>query len=313
MVLKAFFLRAVSVFIAVLALLFWVGVCDHDAWGVTEPDACRLHFSIASDVHVEGNNAMRYKVFTRSMQDMKKCKSGNDAILFLGDNTMNGFFGESILFHGAVRTVLRNENVLTVLGNHDVGNGQGDADKKLGDFLLFSDAFFGRKLEKPCYVEKINGYTCIVLGLDVDLPWLQEALDAADCEKPVFIFAHYPLNYAQMQGDSDTDSLRNLLARYGRERDIFCFVGHTHRDLSSSSFLSFNGFEQIYMPRLTELNGDKDNEPSIRTGDGVVAEVYDGEVVVRGRNFYRGEWIVSEKDGTPLEMRYTLRTAEDKR
>ena len=40
-----------------------------------------LHFSVLSDVHVEGNNAMRYKVFARSLQDVQKGKSGNDVIL----------------------------------------------------------------------------------------------------------------------------------------------------------------------------------------------------------------------------------------
>lgn len=304
MAIKAFFVRAVSVFIAALALLVWVGPCDHDAWDVYDPDACDLHFSIVSDVHTEGTNAMRYKVLARSMQDMKKCKNGNDAILFLGDNTMNGFRGENRLFHGIVRAVLHGENVMTVLGNHDVGNGQGNYDEKLNDFLFFSDAFFGRKLEKPCYTQEINGYTFIVLGLDVQLDWLQNALDAADGDKPVFIFAHFPLQRDAMQGDSDTDTLTAMLARYGADHDVFCFVGHTHMDLTYSSFRSFDGYKQVYLPRLTELVGDKDNEPTRRTGDGLEVEVYDDELVIRGRNFFRGEWI--ENDGEPFEVRYQI-------
>ena len=309
MAIKSFFLRFISVFIAVLALLTWVGVCGHDAWDVYDPQTCRLHFSIVSDVHTEGNNAMRYKVLARSMQDMKKCKSGNDAILFLGDNTMNGFRGENILFHGIVRTVLRGENVLTVLGNHDVSNDEND--KKLNDYLLFTNAFFGRQLDRPCYTQEINGYTFIVLGLDVQLDWLQDALDAANGDKPVFIFAHLPLQRAQMQGDSDTDSLSAMLARYGAQHEVFCFVGHTHMDLSlSRSFWSGNGYTQIYMPRLTELIGERDNEPTKRTGDGVEVEVYDDELVIRGRNFFRGEWIGSGEGETLLEMRYPLTDAD---
>lgn len=311
MAVKSFFLRFISVFIAALALLVYIGPCGHDAWDVYDPDACRLHFSVVSDVHTEGTNAMRYKVLARSMQDIKKCKSGNDAILFLGDNTMNGFHGENILFHGIVRAVLRGENVMTVLGNHDVGNGQGDYDEKLNDFLFFSDAFFGRDLEKPCYVEEINGYTFIVLGLDVQLQWLQNALDAADGDKPVFIFAHYPLQRSDMQGDSDSDSLSAMLARYGAEHNVFCFVGHTHMDLSlSRSFRAYNGYRQIYLPRLTELNGARDNEPSKRTGDGLEVEVYDDELVIRGRNFFRGEWIGTEDGETPFEVRYPLQEPE---
>ena len=305
MAIRSFFLRFISVFIAVLALLTWVGVCGHDAWDVYDPQTCRLHFSIVSDVHTEGNNAMRYKVLARTMQDMKKCKSGNDAILFLGDNTMNGFRGENILFHGIVRAVLRGENVLTVLGNHDVSNDENN--KKLNDYLLFTNAFFGKQLDRPCYTEQINGYTFIILGLDVQLDWLQDALDAANGDKPVFIFAHLPLQRAQMQGDSDTDSLSAMLARYGAQHEVFCFVGHTHMDLSlSRSFRSGDGYTQIYMPCLTELIGERDNEPTERTGDGVEVEVYDDELVIRGRNFFRGEWIGSDEGETLLEVRYPL-------
>lgn len=310
MAIKAFFLRAVSVFIAAAAIVY-VGFCTHPAWDVEDPETCRLHFSVLSDVHVEGNNAMRYKVFARSMQDVRKCKSGSDAVVFLGDNTMNGFHGENILFHGAVRTFLRGEKVLTVLGNHDVGNGDGEYDAKLNDFLLFSEAFFGRKLTEPCYVEVINGYTCIVLGLDVQLDWMQQALDsAADSGKPVLIFAHFPLQRASMQGDSDSDSLTAMLARFGAEHDVFCFVGHTHMDLSlRNSFRSYNGYKQVYLPRLTALTGEKDNEICAVTGDGVEVELYEDEIVIRGRDFFRGEWIGSAEDGTLCEVRYPLRTA----
>lgn len=304
MAVKSFFLRFISVFVAAAALMTYIGFCDHDPWDVEDPDACRLHFSVVSDVHTEGTNAMRYKVFARSIQDMKKCKSGNDAILFLGDNTMNGFFGENVLFHGMIRTVLRGENVLTVLGNHDVGNGQSDYDERLRGWLDFTYAFFGRQLDRPCYTEEINGYTCIVLGLDVDLQWMQDALDAANGDKPVFIFAHFPLQRDSMQGDSDTDSLSAMIARYGATHDVFCFVGHTHTPLTPSSFRSYNGYEQIYLPCLTRLTGEKDNELLEKTGDGVEVEIYDDEVVVRARNFFRGKWLGDE---TPLEVRYPLR------
>lgn len=313
MAIKKFFLRVISVFIATLALLFYVGVCDHAEWDVEDPDACLLHFDVLSDVHTEGNNAMRYKVFVRAMQDVRKDKSGSDAVLFLGDNTMNGSFGENVLFHGAVRTVLRRETVLTVLGNHDVGNGQGDGAQLLDRWLLFTNAFFGRQLDRPYYAQEINGYTFIVLGaqvasdygvdlFDEQLEWLQGVLDgAADSGKPVFIFSHYPMTY---------DNFGDVLSNFGAEHDLFCFVGHTHMPLSRSSFRSGNGYKQVYLPRLTELSGENDNELYSGTGDGVEVEVYDDEIVVRARDYFRGEWI-SAKDGTPLEVRYALRTAAE--
>jgi 3',5'-cyclic AMP phosphodiesterase CpdA len=311
-------LRVFSTLVSLVMLITaGVGGTDHD---VKDPDACRLHFSVLSDSHIEGNNPTRYRVFARCLQDVKKNKSGNDAVVFLGDNTMNGNSLENMFFHGTVSLVLRDQKVLPVLGNHDIGNGEGDYEQLQNRWYAYTEAFFGRKLTAPYYSDVINGYYFIVLGTeehtsnhmslsDEQLSWLKETLDdAAVGGKPVFVFSHHP-ERASLRIDPDyEDSLTDILTEYAETHDLFYFSGHTHRTLTMSSFDTYYNFPETNLPCLTKLTGEKDNVVTDRTGDGVEVEAYGDKVVIRGRNFYRGEWLVADEEtGELCEMTYTLR------
>ena len=105
--------------------------------------------------------------------------------------------------------------------------------------------------------------------------WLETVLNqAAEKGKPVFVFSHYPADYA-VDENGDTNRLTELLSDYSAEHDLFCFVGHTHMLLNlSRSFHTSDGFPQTYLPCLTELSGENDNQPFRNTGVGVVVEVY---------------------------------------
>ena len=148
MFLKSVTLRVVATMIA-LVMLLAVGFSKAEPYDVRDPENCRLHFSVLSDAHIEGNNVARYQVFARSLQNLKKNQSGNAAIVFLGDNTMNGQHIENMLFHGTVSLLLRGETVLPVMGNHDIGNGEGDYEKLQNRWYDYTEAFFGKKLEHP--------------------------------------------------------------------------------------------------------------------------------------------------------------------
>ncbi|MBQ7545801.1 MAG: metallophosphoesterase [Clostridia bacterium] len=320
MFLKSAFLRVTAALLTAVMLLY-VGVSEHTPYDVEKPDECLLNFAVLSDVHIESNNLPRYRVFTQALQDLRKAQSGHDAILFLGDNTMNGQVFENLLFHGGVQWFLRSEKVLPVMGNHDIGNGQGNYDRLQRRWLDFTESFFGKRLTSPYYAEVIDGYTFVVLGMqqqrvyemymsDAQFLWLEGVLaDAAERSKPVFVFSHYPTDCVIDGEGNETDRLTNLFAQYSREHDIFCFVGHTHMPLYLFwSFHTYDGFPETYLPRLTELTG-VDNEPYKDTGIGVEVEVYDGELVIRGRDFLRGEWKYEQDGAVPCEVRYPLRDA----
>ena len=316
---KSVFLRMIAAVVAGILLLF-VGTAPGDNYEVRNPENCAVHFTVLSDVHIESNNFARYKVFGRALKDVKKNQSGNDAVVFLGDSTMNGQFFENILFHGAVRSVLKNENILPVVGNHDIGNGKGNYEKLEKRWYTFTEAFFGKKTEHPYYYEVIDGCYFIVLGMEAQkvyemmmseeqFTWLEGVLEqAAQSGKPAFVFSHYPTNDVIDESGEPTDRLTNMLAEYNKDNDIFCFVGHTHMPMYLYwSFHTSDGFPETYLPRLTDLGGESDNEIVDNTGVGLEVEVYENEVVLRARDFYRGEWKYDTYSDAMCEVTYPLK------
>lgn len=318
MLFKSIFMK-IAAFVITAVMLIAAGNMNTQEYDVESPENCRFNFTVLSDCHVEGNNFPRYQVFVNSLRNVKKNKSGNDAVIFLGDSTMNGQNIENLLFHGAVSWILKGEKVLTVVGNHDTGNGQGDYETLQNRWFDYTQAFFGRELEHPYYYEVIDGCYFIVLGpetqsvndfymTDEQYEWLEGVLaEAAKGDKPVFVFSHHPHDYAVDADGNETTRLVDMLAEYAADHPLFSFVGHTHMPLYL--FWSFHddlGYPEIYLPRLTHLAGE-DREIYKESGIGIEVEVYDNEILVRGRDFYRGEWRVDdEEDGTLCEMRYPL-------
>ena len=99
-----------------------------------------------------------------------------------------------------------------------------------------------------------------------------------------------------------------MLAEYNKENDIFCFVGHTHMPMYLFwSFHTSDGFPETYLPRLTDLGGESDNDPFEDTGIGLEVEVYENEVVLRARDFYRGEWKYDTYSDAMCEVTYPLK------
>ena len=318
---KSVFLRVFSTIVA-LVMLITVGLPVGEDYDVKDPDACVMNFSVISDTHVEGNNPMRYKVFAKSCQNVKKNKSGNDAVVFLGDNTMNCQHIENMLFHGTVGTVLKGENVLPVMGNHDIGNGEGDYEQLQNRWFDYTRAFFGKDLKHPYYYEVVEGCYFIVLGMEghdvhdmmmteEQFTWLAGVLDkAAESGMPTFVFSHHPTDYAVDESGEETSRLIDMLAAFNQEHDLFAFVGHTHMPMHLFwSFHNSDGFPETYLPRITTLGGEDDHEVLDDTGVGVEVEVYANEVVIRARDFFRGVWKTDDwEDDEPLmEVTYQLK------
>ena len=113
------------------------------------------------------------------------------------------------------------------------------------------------------------------------------------------------------ENGNPTDRLTKLFAQYNETHDLIHFCGHTHMPLYLFwSFHTYDGFPEIYLPRMTELYGAGDNEEGQNTGIAVEVEVYEDEVLVRGRDFYRGEWRMDEDDDdnvVPCERTFKLK------
>ncbi|MBQ7637657.1 MAG: metallophosphoesterase [Clostridia bacterium] len=317
MIVKSVFLRVMATLLA----SFMIAVSGSgalEAYDVRDPENCKLNFTVLSDVHVEGNNFNRYKIYSRCLQNVTRNKSGNDAVLFLGDNTMNGQNIENMLFHGTAAVLLKDENIIPVMGNHDIGNGEGDYETLQNRWYSYTNSFFGLSLHHPYYYKVVDGYYFIVLGMedqlvyemtitDEQFEWLESTLSlAAQSGKPAFVFSHYPADDACDESGRYTDRLVDMLAEYNKTNDLFYFCGHTHMPLYLFwSFHNSDGFPETYLPRLTELAGSGDNEIYDNSGIGVEVELYENELVIRGRDFYNGEW--RYEDDVPCEVTYQLK------
>ena len=270
-----------------------------------DKDGLRLHLTLISDVHTETNNISRFKVNTRSLKHLETVKDVSDALVALGDNTMNGQAFENLLFYGMMEKLNPIHPYYTITGNHDVGNddaSNGSYEKLRERQLDFLQTFVDKDLEELYYSKTLKGYSLIFLApdstesddrnySDKQLDWLEAQLDAAaQSGKPIFVFAHYPSSHVK-QGH---DRYVQLLTKYP---NTFLMVGHMHYYIHFGRLRGENVTPEIWVPCLSMMADD--GSASDKTGLGYLMEVYDNEVVFRGMNFYEGKL-------TDVEQRYAL-------
>ncbi|MBQ7296523.1 MAG: metallophosphoesterase [Clostridia bacterium] len=257
-----------------------------------DKDNLQLTFSVLSDVHIESNNLETYRMYFKIMRDAKKMEGGNDAIVFLGDNTMNGQDIESMFFYGALNAVNPADEIIVASGNHDFGNGNGDYEKYEKRYINYNNFFFHHGIDKPYYYKVINDCYFIVLATESDtvnlmdisetqLQWLGSVLNEAQkTGKPIFIFNHYPVDYID---DYNYTALADVIDDYD---NVVYFSGHTHNAYGYGSVSNIYGINHINLPKCTE-HALEDYDGGI----GAQVEVYSDEVVVRIRDFADNVWL----------------------
>ena len=261
-----------------------------DSYEAKDADKLITSFTVLSDIHIEGNNYPTFREFSEILKEVHNAED-NDTLVFLGDNTMNCQDIESIFFYGALKAAKPADNLVIVPGNHDFGNGTGDYEMYRDRFLKYAN-FAGADIDSPYFYKVIDGCYFIVLATESDtvndmnisdaqLQWLKGVLDeAAKTDRPIFVFNHHPVNYIQ---NGEYTRLSDVIDDYD---NLLYFCGHTHAPLSSSSVSVVNGVQQINIPKSTEHATE-----GYECGIGAVVEVYDGEVLLRIRDFDDGKWV----------------------
>lgn len=256
-----------------------------------------LSFAVISDVHMEGNNNDRFKQFPKILMDISGAQYRNDALVLLGDNTMNGQFIEHSFLFMQLKLFCNALNILEAMGNHEIFTAENGYDRGSAKFKFFAGLLAGKKLDKTYYSKVINGYSFIVLGSEADkgiqayispeqLEWLDARLTEADASgKPAFVFCHFPLEGTVARewtegtiGEQSAD-VYNILTSH---KNVFYFSGHIHNPIDSVSVGSKDGVTFIDVPCLLS---------SEDTGVGFQVEVHDGKVELRPRNYLTGEWL----------------------
>lgn len=270
-------------------------------------------FTVLADVHLESNNRERFKWTGDGLRDVNAAEEPSRALVFVGDNTMNGNPPETAMFFGFLRKYNKIENVLIAPGNHDLCSRDQTYEKyekHIKRLVKHNNIFLSNKIDEKMYYSRIiDGYRFIILSSEHDagvnqylseeqFAWLEEELKQAETEgKPVFLFSHWPLNNAFSDGGSDShvgeqsDRLLELLKKY--DNRIFFFTGHLHMGMSQNDYQIQNDGELTYInvPAFGAINNDWGDETALtEAGMGYNVQVYEDKVVVRTRNYVKHEW-----------------------
>lgn len=279
-----------------LAFLFTVGVpTPSQTHDVKNKEECLMNFSVLSDVHVEMNNDNTRKRFVSALRDIKNSETPNDALVFLGDNTMGGQIAENLLFNGLVELIEPAKSVYTAMGNHDTGNGQSEAmfQSRAAYFWNCFNSFNGTNVESPYYYyEEFENCFFVFMATEADavnvptisieqVQWLDSVLAKADeAGVPAFVFNHHPLNYIDENGAALIETLM-------RHHDVFYISGHNHAPkLDIGRFGADTHY--IVVPKCTDIPAEGVQDD---TGAGLQIEIYENEVVIRARRFCTSEWL----------------------
>lgn len=253
----------------------------------TNPDELVASFVVLSDIHVETNQPEAYGYLYETLEGVKAGDA--DAVIYTGDNVMNGQTLEDIFFYSAIKGMAPSENNFVLAGNHDLGNTAGDYYELKDAFTFYNRVFLGEDVGEGYYYRVVNG--CYIISLVSEEPttwglvigeeqfaWLEGVLkEAQAADAPVFVFNHFPVNYT----GGSSDRLAALLTEY--DADLFVH-GHYHdHPIYASNFYTWKGVDSVNMTRPTEMT-------LFDPGEGIVIEVYEDEFIVRVRNFITGEW-----------------------
>lgn len=261
------------------------------AGGAIEPadaDNLKLDFAVLADAHIETNTLFRMQFLRGALRDLGKVKS--DALVLLGDNTMNGQFLEYMMLYGIVNRWNTAANTLAAIGNHDINPDVRDLGAAIARHNLFYNGYTGAKNDKVYYSKEINGYSFIVMGSEYtvsgedwtrsyispeQIAWLDAALAKAnESGKPAFVFHHQPLSY--------TDPRDDVFAVLKKYKNVVYFSGHMH---TPASLETLEGVTLVNTPLFSDERGGS---------KGFYVEVYEGEVLIRVREFFNGKWAPGE-------------------
>lgn len=273
------------------------------AYTAENPEELIASFAVVSDIHVETNNPESYNNFKKVLEGIKGGEN-LDAVVYTGDNVMNGQLTENLFFYLGVRGVMPAEKNYVVMGNHDIGNGTGKFIEHKNNFITNNRLYLGNnvgdgyyyRVENGCYLiflasEELTVGECVMS--DTQYNWLKGVLDEAKAnDAPIIVYNHHPIEWFRgTEGSSlESKALSNLLNQYQK---LLYVHGHIHDDLDAGNFFTTNGVNCINLPRCTEIT-------EYEAGDGIVIEVYEEGFVVRGRDFIKGEWI----DGLRYEYEF---------
>ena len=302
----SFLLRGISAAFALIAMISGALFPPAQSYTPKDEAALQLNFSVISDVHMESYTFDRFTTFRKALQDMGNAKVASDALLLLGDNTMNAQGTEYFMLYTHLAAYNKAKTTLAAMGNHDINEGENKPEDSVARHNTFYNAYTGAKNDKAYYSRVINGYHFVVLGSEgaagtnaylspEQLAFLEAAVaEASASGKPLFVLCHQPLNNkpGNWWGEGgnlgeQSDAVEAILKSYPGK--VFFFSGHLHNAFDSRPTYVTGNITMVDLPCFTGESGTGGGQLTGK-GYGYQVEVYEDTVLLRGRNFMNGEW-----------------------
>lgn len=312
-----FIRKVLAVILSVLSIAFSPIFGDFMAETKPLEENCKVNFAVISDIHMTKETARR-DMLRFGLQDMEDFSGPLDALVLSGDLTDHGEEAEWEMLKSAFSGYTPAKNLIMAQGNHDTWTEDDKYDLARTYFIKYNKEIAGREIENEYYSTKINGYTFIVLASETDrtaayisdkqLEWLRAEMETASKDGlPIFVICHWPINQShglpETWGEDDMEpddgglgdqsaQVEEILKSY---ENVFMITGHIHSGFVKeeqknvfgyTSVESDGTFHSINLPQYMYLTG----RGRIANGTGYTVEVYEDEVVLRGRSFSAGVW-----------------------
>lgn len=289
-----------------------------------------FEFQSVSDIHITTTvkDRLHHSNHMRAMlRDIMALSPNSIGILNNGDTVNNGLDADYEEFLKIYKEFDGAPSIYSAIGNHELfrygtpvpSNKFSDSKAAFWNYLgsaVPADATFcgGSRFASLNYSFERNGCKFIFLGTDVSdqnnlsldattLNWLESELDGAVEGKPTFIIMHQPM-YGTLAGSfkdgygvtkNTAEPLKALLSEHP---EVIMFNGHTHRDMNQYG-IHYSRDEKLPNIFGTSSVGylarayDSSTTETYKGSEGYYVYVYEDKVVVRGRDFLKGEWIAS--------------------
>ncbi len=301
---------------------FAFGDFKGDGYVTDSTTELKMNIAAISDIHMIENPLTKAQL-EMGLEDMENSPTPYDALVLAGDNTN---YAEEVQYKyllGAFSQYKPAKQIIMAAGNHDTWNKEVDPDDRFPRseelFIEYTKKICDRDIDKFYFTTEVNGYTFIVLGSEDDttygtisdkqIQWLEEEMWKASLkELPIFVVSHYVFEGAHglpntwsfdaqeaLDGSYSGDAgekIYNILNKY---ENVFLISGHLHNGLANGYTTEDYCFSTVEtLGNITSINLPSYSNTALRgtpsMGVGVTIEVYEDQVLVKGRCFSAATW-----------------------
>lgn len=278
----------------------------------------RLSFSVVSDIHVQYWDTQAQGKFGAALEDLYRLNPNLDALVINGD-LGDGRSDDYAMLNSILQKYPLPKIVYYTLGNHEFykayyksnadwspstfPNGESDQ-ASIARFLSHTG------ISSVYYNSWIQGYHFIFLGSEqyrqsdpanyedawlssAQLSWLQKKLqENYSPHRPMFVFLHQPLqgtvSGSVERGVVQQIELKQLLSVYP---EVIFLSGHTHWELRLPTTIVRDVFTMVNSSSVSYPYDSNDRPIQGTRSEGLVLDVYEDRVHIRGRDFHTQSWI----------------------